>query len=54
VHLCIGATLARLEGRVALRTIVERLPNVRYTAEPRRIATMIFRGYDRQPIAWHT
>ena len=31
-HLCLGAPLARLEGRVALRTIVERLPGVRYEA----------------------
>ena len=52
VHLCLGAPLARLEGRVALRAIVERLPGLRYDGEPRRISTMIFRGYDRQPIAW--
>ena len=52
VHLCLGAPLARLEGRVVLETIVERLPGVRYTAPPRRISTMIFRGFDRQPIAW--
>ena len=51
-HLCLGAPLARLEGRVALRTIVERLPGVHYEAEPHRVDTMIFRGYDRQPIAW--
>ena len=52
VHLCLGAPLARLEGRVALRTLVERLPGLRYDGEPRRVSTMIFRGFDRQPIAW--
>ena len=52
IHLCLGAPLARLEGRVVLRGIVERLPGVRYDGEPHRIATMIFRGFDRQPIAW--
>jgi cytochrome P450 len=52
VHLCLGAPLARLEGRVAVRTLVERLPGLRYDGEPRRVSTMIFRGFDRQPIAW--
>ena len=52
VHLCLGAPLARLEGRVALRTLVERLPGLRYHGEPHRVGTMIFRGFDRQPIAW--
>lgn len=52
IHLCLGAPLARLEGRVALQAILEHLPNVRYTEEPHRIDTMIFRGFDRQPIAW--
>jgi cytochrome P450 len=52
IHLCLGAPLARLEGRVVLRAIVERLPAVRYTHPPHRVETMIFRGFDRQPIAW--
>ena len=34
IHLCLGAPLARLEGRVVLRAIVERLPGVRYDGEP--------------------
>jgi cytochrome P450 len=53
-HLCLGAPLARLEGRVVLRSIVERLPGVRYDREPHRVETMIFRGYDCQQISWNT
>jgi cytochrome P450 len=52
IHLCLGAPLARLEGRVVLQAIIERLPAVRYERDPHRVETMIFRGYDCQPIAW--
>jgi cytochrome P450 len=52
VHLCLGAPLARLEGRVVLQAIVERLPGVRYTEPPARVPTMIFRGYNRQLVEW--
>jgi cytochrome P450 len=52
IHLCLGAPLARLEGAVVLRTIVERLPGVRYEAPPHHVDNMIFRGFDRQQVAW--
>lgn len=29
IHVCVGAPLARLEGRIALETIIDRLPNIR-------------------------
>jgi cytochrome P450 len=52
VHLCLGAPLARLEGAVVLDAIVRRLRNVRYVEPPRRLPTMIFRGFDRQLVEW--
>jgi len=52
VHLCLGAPLARLEGKVVLEAITQRLPGVRYIEPPRRLPTMIFRGYDRQVVEW--
>jgi cytochrome P450 len=53
-HRCLGAPLARLEGRVVLERIVARWPAVRYEEEPHRIDNMIFRGYDRQLVSWQT
>ena len=54
VHRCLGAPLARLEGKVVLEAITQRLPGVRYVEPPRRLPTMIFRGYDRQVVEWRT
>lgn len=35
-HFCIGAPLARLEGRVAIQTLIERLPNLRLAPDYQR------------------
>jgi len=51
-HRCLGAPLARLEGRVVLERVVARWPGVRYEQPPHRHENMIFRGYDRQLVTW--
>jgi cytochrome P450 len=33
IHLCVGAPLARLEGRVALETIIERVPSIKLSGD---------------------
>ena len=33
VHYCLGAPLARLEGRIALQTVFERWPNIHQAGE---------------------
>ncbi len=52
VHFCLGAALARAEGRIGLRALVERLPGLRVTAEPERIPPFFLWGWRTMPVAW--
>jgi len=45
VHFCLGANLARLEGRIALRVLLDRLPDLRLAAEPERRPSFVLRGF---------
>ncbi len=54
IHVCVGAPLARLELRVGLPMLFERLPNLRY-AEPRvavRDDVFFARGFRHLRLAW--
>jgi cytochrome P450 len=46
IHYCLGAALARLEGAVAIGSLVQRFPNVGL-AEADWSSRIIFRGLDR-------
>jgi cytochrome P450 len=48
-HYCLGAALARMEGEVGLRTLLERFPDLRLEPGANRRATRILRGYERLP-----
>jgi len=51
IHVCLGASLARLEGRVALEEILARLPNYDVdTAGLVRVHSANVRGYAQVPI----
>ena len=52
IHYCMGAPLARLEGRVAVKAVFERLPNLRLTGKPTEIAAHVMHGVDTLPVAW--
>lgn len=45
IHHCLGASLARMEGAVALRALYERFPELAVVGEPRRRPTSNLRGY---------
>lgn len=54
VHHCIGAALARTEGQIALRWIVERFATVERTGDVAINQPFILRGLTTLPIRWTT
>jgi len=54
LHFCLGAWLARLEARLALDTVLARLPELAVNVETPRWKPMIFlRGLESLPLTWH-
>lgn len=57
LHYCIGAPLARLEGEIALNTVLQRLPNIRLEMDASELIWQIapmFRGLTALRVAWDT
>ncbi|MBX9943562.1 MAG: cytochrome P450 [Reyranella sp.] len=52
VHMCLGATLARLEGTIAIGRLVARLDGLDRDGLPERGGRARFRGFNKYPIAW--
>jgi cytochrome P450 len=50
IHACLGAPLARLEGRIAFERLLARLADIRLADEPQPMANVNFRGPERLPI----
>ncbi|HYW24964.1 MAG TPA: cytochrome P450 [Terriglobales bacterium] len=51
IHFCLGAPLARLEGRLAIGSLVSRFPGLRLAGEPVRSETITLRGLRSLPLA---
>jgi cytochrome P450 len=51
VHHCLGAALARLEGRVAMSRLIRRFPDLRLDGEPEWNGRVNLRGLARLPVA---
>ncbi|EPH39386.1 cytochrome P450 [Streptomyces aurantiacus] len=55
IHYCLGAPLARLEGRTALATLLRRLPDLQLAAEPEELrwrGGLIMRGLRTLPVTF--
>jgi len=50
IHVCLGATLARAEGRIAIGKFVQRFPKLARNGDPERLPLARFRGYTSFPI----
>jgi len=55
-HFCVGAPVGRLEGRVALEVLLQRLPTIRLASGfvPVPEDHLMLRGLERLPIDWDT
>ena len=46
IHFCIGAALARLEGRIAFEELLRRIPQYEVVGTPRHLVSAAFNGYE--------
>jgi cytochrome P450 len=51
-HYCLGASLARLEARVAFEEILDRLPQFQLEAEPEHAVCWVLRAYEELAISF--
>lgn len=50
IHVCLGATLARYEGKIAFRKLIKRFPNMQPAGVAERMPLARFRGYNNLPV----
>jgi cytochrome P450 len=53
IHYCLGAPLARLEGQIAINTLLQRLPTLTLDTEMLTYQdNFVFRGLETFPVSW--
>jgi cytochrome P450 len=51
-HICLGAHLSRMEARIALNVLLDRMPDLHLAGEPVDTEPSVLKGYDHLPVAW--
>jgi cytochrome P450 len=51
LHYCLGAALGRIEGQIALSTLLRRFPQMKLQQEPERLENVAFRGFKSLNVA---
>lgn len=55
IHYCLGASLARLEGQIAIGTLLRRIPNLKLSIPPDKLRWrrgLVLRGLESLPVAF--
>lgn len=52
IHHCLGAALARMEGKIAFTTLLDRFPRLDLAGTPERRPTFTLRGLETLPVAF--
>jgi cytochrome P450 len=50
IHHCLGAALARLEGRIAVEELTRRYPRLEMAGTPTRRSLLVLRGFESVPV----
>ena len=55
IHYCLGVSLARLEGQIAIATVLRRIPNLKLSIPPDKLRWrrgLVLRGLESLPVAF--
>lgn len=52
IHYCLGAPLSRIEARLALDAVIDRMPNLRPDGDPTGVKAGVLNGFETLPVRW--